>query len=281
MRWEEIMITLRDWAYAEPVKITGPEDGCSFYHWMDLPLSPSATGSVTVPGAWDLRGRFQDYIGGVDVAGKSVLDVGTATGWISFEAERHGAAQVVGLDAADDVVPQHVPYPQVVGRTRPMTSATGELISDRTSIRRSYWLCHKRLDSSAAVVYGDVYKVGEHISGADVVIVGQILVHQRDPLEALLQCARSADDTLIIVEGSFESDQPVMKFCGLNGVYYSWFLLSSAMYVTYLKLLGFELQSVTKNLYRCTHADAAPEMEVWTYVAKRVGPTLGRANQSA
>jgi O-methyltransferase len=276
MDWGEIVITLRAWTHAEAVKVAGPEDGCSFHHWMDLPSLPPVSGCVTIPGAWDLRGRFQDYVGGVDVAGKSVLDVGMATGWISFEAERHGAAQVVGLDAADDVVPQHVPYLQVVDRRRPMMTANGERVSDRTSIRRSYWLCHERLGSSAAAVYGDVHKMGEHISGADVVIVGQILVHQRDPLEALLQCARTADDTLIIVEGSFESDQPVMKFCGLNGVYYSWFLLSSAMYVTYLKLLGFEVKSITKNLYSCTHADATPEMEVWTYVAKRIGPTFGR-----
>ncbi|MDR3469544.1 MAG: class I SAM-dependent methyltransferase [Xanthobacteraceae bacterium] len=271
-----MVIRLRDWTYAQPVKVAGPEDGCQFYHWMDVPHPPPATGYVTVPGAWDLRGRFEDYIGGVDVAGKSVLDVGTATGWISFEAERHGAAQVVGLDAADDVVPQHVPYLRHGDRDRPATPAAGEYMPFRTGIRRSYWLCHERLGSSAAVVHGDIYKAGEHISGADIVIVGQILVHQRDPLEALLQCARAADDTLIIVEGSFETDQPVMKFCGLNGIYYSWFLLSSAMYVEYLRLLGFELKSVTKNLYRCTHADATPEMEIWSYVARRVGPTLGR-----
>lgn len=268
------MIRLRDWSYAEPLKVADPGDGCDFYHWMDLPRRPPASGTVTVPGAWDLRGRFRDYTGGVDVAGKSVLDVGTATGWVSFEAERHGAAQVVGLDAADDVVPQHVPCLRSAEHDRPAASAADDPY--RTGMRRSYWLCHERLGSSAAVVYGDVYKVGDHVSGADVVIVGQILVHQRDPLEALLQCARVADETLVIVEGSFDSNQPVMKFCGLNGIHYSWFLLSSAMYVEYLRLLGFELTSVTNNRYRCTHADATPEMEIWTYVARRVGPTRGR-----
>ena len=46
---------------------------------------------------WDLRGRFDEYIGGVDVAGKSVLDIGTATGFLSFEAEKRGA-RVVSFD---------------------------------------------------------------------------------------------------------------------------------------------------------------------------------------
>ena len=39
-----------------------------------------------VHGQWDLLGKFEEYVGGVEVAGKSVLDVGTATGFLSFEA---------------------------------------------------------------------------------------------------------------------------------------------------------------------------------------------------
>jgi hypothetical protein len=35
-----------------------------WYHSMDLP------GIGPVEGAWDLRGRFDDYIGHVDLAGK-------------------------------------------------------------------------------------------------------------------------------------------------------------------------------------------------------------------
>lgn len=271
-----VMITLKGWEYAAPIKVSGPDDGCNFYHWMDLPAFPSTTAYITVPGVWDLRGRFSDYIGGVDIRGKSVLDVGTATGWISFEAERHGAAQVVGLDMADDVKPQHVPYVTFVDRDRPQQEQPASIPRVPPSIRRAYWLCHSRYASSAKVVYGDVHKVGDHISGADIVIVGQILVHQRDPLNALWHCARAADDTLIIAEGSFESDTALMHFGGVNGNYYSWFLLSSGMYIQYLKILGFEVRSITKNKYRCTHVDASPEMEVWTYVAKRVGPTLGR-----
>ena len=270
------MITLRDWSYAAPIAVSGPDDGCIFYHWMDLPYFPSTAGYVTVPGSWDLRGRAQDYLGGVELAGKSVLDVGTATGWISFEAERQGAAQVVGLDMADDVQPQYVPYVQYVDRDKPQIEEVAKTTKVKPSVRRGYWLCHRLFNSSAKVVYGNIYKVGDHISGADVVIVGQILVHQRDPLEALLQCARVADDTLVIIEGSFESDRPLMQFGGVNGNYYSWFLLSTSLYAEYLKILGFEIRSITKNQYRCTHVDAPPEMEIWTIVAKRVGPTLGR-----
>ena len=63
-----------------PPRIVENLDDCYFYHTMDLP------GVGVMRGHWDLRGRFADYVGGVDVEGKSVLDVGAATGFLSFEA---------------------------------------------------------------------------------------------------------------------------------------------------------------------------------------------------
>src|SRR5436853_85936 len=43
-------------------------DECFFYHTMELP------GLGVVRGQWDLRGRFDEYVGGVDVKGKRVLE---------------------------------------------------------------------------------------------------------------------------------------------------------------------------------------------------------------
>src|SRR3982074_21605 len=76
---------------AEPRYVDSPDD-CFFYHTMDLP------GFGEVRGQWDLRGRFDEYIGGVKVAGKSVMDGGAATGFLSFEAEKSGATRVLSFD---------------------------------------------------------------------------------------------------------------------------------------------------------------------------------------
>ncbi len=67
-------------------------DECWFYHVMDLP------GLGLVGGHWDLRGRIHEYIGHVEFAGKRVLDIGTASGFLTFEMERLGA-EVVSFDA--------------------------------------------------------------------------------------------------------------------------------------------------------------------------------------
>lgn len=68
----------------------------------------------------------------------------------------------------------------------------------------------------------------------------------------------------------------MMTFCGLNGNFYSWFHLSTKMYQRHLEILGFEVASIRKSAYRCNHADLTGGGEVWTIVAKRKGPTLGR-----
>jgi hypothetical protein len=93
-------------SFVTPRLINDPAE-CWFYHTMDLP----EVGTVTSKEAWNLRGGFSDYIGHVDLRGKSFLDVGTASGFSSFEAEKAGAAEVTSFDAERASQLQRVPYP--------------------------------------------------------------------------------------------------------------------------------------------------------------------------
>src|SRR5262245_1664122 len=70
--------------YQQPRHVERVED-CDFYHAIDLPgLGPQK-------GRWDLRRDPAEYFGNVDVAGKTILDVGTGSGFIGFEMEKRGA----------------------------------------------------------------------------------------------------------------------------------------------------------------------------------------------
>ena len=53
------------------------EGDCDFYHAVDLPDGRS------IDGPWDLRGRELDYLGGVEVGGSRVLELGPASGAIT------------------------------------------------------------------------------------------------------------------------------------------------------------------------------------------------------
>src|SRR6185437_2001229 len=86
----------RPWPFSEC------QDGF-FYHSMDFPDGTS------VQGHWDIRGKFDSYIGHYPIAGKTVLDVGTATGFLAFSAERAGA-RVTALDTKNAAEFRRIPH---------------------------------------------------------------------------------------------------------------------------------------------------------------------------
>jgi len=230
-------------------------EDCIFYHVMDLP----GVGTVDSYGSWDLRDRFADYTGGVELAGRSFLDVGTASGFLSFEAEKRGAS-VTSFEAASAASRQLFP--------------AGE--AERAKHER-YWLgmvngyrfAHRCLGSRAAAVYGDVHHLAEQVPQHDVVLLGQILVHLRDPLAALRQATLVARETLIIAEGSFEAEAPLAVFLGGGGTDQSWWHLSVPLYRKFLALFGFDLAQAAKQSYRCNDPVLPRDVDVWTFVAHR------------
>ncbi len=234
---------------------------CWFYHSMDLPEIG------LVHGGWDLRGRLDDYLGGVDISGKRVLDVGTASGFLTFEMEKKGA-QVVSFDAENE----HQIQIPIFNQHDPKQDAGQRLLSARNYLERmknSYWLAHRLFDSNAKVVYGDIYKIPQKIGMFDVVLVSQILVHLRDPVGALIQAGVFSSDALIITEGVFSNDKPLQKLipCSETELGTGWWILSTGLYKEVLGLMGFEITSLSTNLYDCRTRKR--DIGVTTIVAKR------------
>src|SRR5204862_6196738 len=183
-------------------------DECFFYHTMELP------GVGLVRGQWDLRGRFDDYVGGVGVEGKTVLDVGTATGFLSFEAERRGAARVVSFDMSDVRQQTLLPfkdklYYQDRERWAELYGAEVE------KWKNAYWLCHRLLGSRAEVYYGNIYELPAELGQFDVAIVGSVLEHLSDQITALASIARLTNDTHVLVSPLLVSDDCIARFGAL------------------------------------------------------------------
>ena len=239
--------------FAEPRRVERLEE-CWFYHVMDLPQ----LGTVNHFGSWDLRGRFADYTCHVDVRGKTFLDIGAASGFLSFEAERHGAI-VTSFDVAtgDEVN---------VDAGTPAAAKRDEVVR----MQNGYWLAHRLLDSRARAVYGDAMQLSQLVEPHDVVILGQILVHMREPIALLEQAAKVAKETLIIAEGSFHSKHPTARYWGtiypgLN----SYWHLSDRLYAECLNQYGFDIKRVRQDRYRCNHPASEGMAEIWTFVAQR------------
>ena len=117
-----------------------------WYHAFELP-----DGRV-LPGAWDLRGHESAYLGGVDVAGKRVLELGPATGYLTFYMERMGAEVVAfeaGFDVSIDVMP-------VQGREDP--EERRQVMQDTIDRNHdAWWYLHRTIGSSAKFVQGNIY----------------------------------------------------------------------------------------------------------------------------
>src|SRR5436305_1800586 len=100
-------------------------------------------GHGEVTGDWDLRAHTADYLGQVELAGKRVLEIGPASGFLTFYMESRGA-DVVCVDV-DDVRPwDFVPQAAIMGEAL--------IERHRQHIRRmknGFWFAHRKFGSRA------------------------------------------------------------------------------------------------------------------------------------
>jgi SAM-dependent methyltransferase len=253
----------RDALLAPPRQIERLED-CFFYHAIALP------GFGLVPAHWDLRGRFDDYIGGVDVRGKSVLDIGTATGFLTFEAENHGATRVLSFDQRDGADQAFLPFkdkPPYRDRARWAEQYRAEI----ERWKNAYWLCHRLLGSKAEVYYGDIYDLPTELGELDIAIVGSVLEHLSDPITALGSIARLTKERIVVVTPLLETEDRIARFEGKANrpeADFTWWTYSLGTYREVFEMLGFAIEKVSSATYRYVYADRDEERS--TIVARRV-----------
>jgi SAM-dependent methyltransferase len=233
--------------FAEPQHIADLSD-CWFYHSMDLP------GIGEVRGQWDLRPTIDAYLGRLDYAGKRVLDVGTASGYLSFAMEGRGA-EVVSFDIDSferrHVVPYAQPRPDGISADEAAVLMGQELVR----LRRGYWLAHRVLGSRARVCYGDISELDADALGAfDVVILGMVLPHLRDPFAALASVARLRARAIVIAQQMPQTEEAIGYFlpeAGRHDLYDAWWSLSAAGLTRMLGVLGYEVTRAETCQHAC------------------------------
>lgn len=210
-----------------------PADRCDFYHTMEWP-----NGDVT-PGVWDLRGRERSYLGWVDVAGRSVLEFGPASGYLSFYMEQQGG-RVVTFDLPPGVPTDILPQ---VGHDLDAHRRLNLAYMER--VRNSWWYAHERRQSKARAVYGDIYRLPRDLPRFDVATFGSILMHLSRPFFALQQAAELTDKALIVTEPipaiPVEPDRPITEFAPIetSKTVVVWWQHTPAAIIRMLRVLGF------------------------------------------
>lgn len=243
--------------YAEP-RLVESIDDCYFYHKMDLP------GLGTVGGEWDLRDREGAYLGDVPLSGRRVLELGTASGGLCRYMDGQGA-EVVGFDLSPEHSWDLVPF------ARFDVDALRE--GHREHIRRlnnAWWLVHRACGLRARLVHGTVHDIPGSIGRVDVSTACAILLHLRDPFQALANAARLTDEAMVVTEVHPEQPEgsglgttvpPAARSPHPGAVYFmpnyraddpggawAWWSLPPEAIGQFLGVLGFEDMTVTEHL---------------------------------
>ena len=223
--------------FAVPREVTDI-NACHFYHVMDLP------GFGTTDGLWDLRKTVDAYLGRVRFAGKRVLEIGPASGFLTFEMERRGA-DVVCVDLPPDHAWDFVPF-----ATLDTDQTSGERAEYMEYMRNGFWFAHRAFGSRAKVFYGTADTLPASVGRFDVALLAAVLLHCRDPLGVIDTCARRAD-TLIIVEMLCEDIEghAVQRLAPSpqNRDWSIWWHFSTSFFRNYLAVIGFSRLQITTH----------------------------------
>lgn len=237
---------------------------------MDLP------GYGFIAGDWDLRADVDNYLGNQDFRGKTVVDVGTGSGYLCFEMEKRGAT-VTAFDRffleSDDSMGQ-IPYADFEQRFG-MTLA--ERVAERrymvNRMQNSFWLSHRALQSKAKLYCGTAYDCPAELGQFDYAFFGSVLLHLQNPVQALISFARAARQKVIVTE-PYENiggaaDTPVM-FLRANATdknQDTWWYLTPVFLQSLLGVLGFPKSQVTVHYARFVPSQA--DVRMYTVVAER------------
>lgn len=136
-----------------------------WYHVLDLP------GGVTTEGYYDLR-KVVNRILPDDLSGKRCLDAATASGFFAFEMEKRGAAEVVAIDL-DRIEQRDWQMPW-------------KLTPHANAVANSFAYAKEAFGSQATRIPCSLYDASPDKLGTfDFVFIGSVLLHLRDPVQAL------------------------------------------------------------------------------------------------
>ncbi|HEV2813680.1 MAG TPA: class I SAM-dependent methyltransferase [Solirubrobacteraceae bacterium] len=210
-----------------------------WYHSIELP-----DGTVT-PGAFDLRPSTGIVPLPERLDGKRCLDVGTWDGFWAFEMERRGAAEVVAIDVED---PDRWDWPP---RERLRKERGGlAVLAERKPPGAGFTHAARALGSKARRVDRSVYDLDPEVDGRfDLVFVGSLLLHLRDPVGALARvravCAGEAvvADTVEAIPSLLRPRTPTARLEGLERPW--WWLPNRAGLHRIVESAGFEIVART------------------------------------
>lgn len=234
---------------APPRQVDRLED-CLFYHTMELP------GIGLIRGEWGLRRSEAVYLGQINLEGRTVLEIGPASGHLSFWMERQGA-KVVAYDLDEHQEWDLVPYDGM--NLSQIALERREILK---KLNNSWWFARACLRATSLCAYGSVYNLDASLGKFDIVTLNSVLLHTRDPFLALRRAAERSEKQIVVTDVSerqFAASNPEagaelsMHFIprsALRSPLDAWWYIPSGLTAEMLKILGFASVDITFHQHR-------------------------------
>jgi tRNA (mo5U34)-methyltransferase len=193
-----------------------------------------------------------------DVRGLRCLDVGTYDGFLAFELERRGAAEVVALDIGRH---EDWDWPAELRARGP------EHLAERAGPKgNGFEIAREALGSSVELVVASVYDLApERVGTFDLGVCGSLLLHLRDPVGALGAIRSVCDggaflsaEQVSLGLGALGPRRPLARVGPGEGLH--WWVPNAAAHTRMLEAAGFEVVR-RSGLYCVPFGPAHPPVE--------------------
>jgi hypothetical protein len=255
---------------------------CSFYHVQEIP-------GLTKPtvGPFDLRKNIDQLLGNCTFKNKKVLELGPASGFITFYLESLGAKMTcIDLSIKKDkwdIVPH-------ANKNWKKNQLYG--LKALSKCRNAFWFAHKQHKSKAKLIETHINNLPQSTPIHDYGIVATVLLHIQNPFLALQKMSSKVKERMIISDfiddmGTVSSNKfklsniskyvlrkyfhkdTFTKFLPQGGKtnlnYNTWWKLSTATIIEMMNILGFEKEKYLEHIQYCNNKP----IDMYTIVFKR------------
>jgi SAM-dependent methyltransferase len=212
-----------------------------------------------VRGDYDIGADVAGYGFPESLVGKSVLDIGTGAGWFAHFFEQLGA-DVTTVDARGycdfDVYgrPGYLPI-EHEGREPDRFDERGRPVYF-SPVSRGFWIMRDLLGSNIRYVNAKVYDIRPELFEGrtfDLVFLGAILCHLRDPIGALMAAHSVCDGQVMastpVVLGEPEEETAPRQYLPYTAVdKISWWLPNAACFRHWFLAAGFENVDISREV---------------------------------
>lgn len=245
-------------AFTEVRRASPRFEDCIFYHSITTP-------DGDIPGEWDLRDTVDAYLGNVPFDGRSVLEIGPASGFLSFHMERAGASVTAvepTMERLWDTFPLH---------GFDVDTWRREFFDTITGVRNSFWYLHHLYGSQVRLIETVPEAIPQAVGDFDIGLLGSILLHTRNPFSILESVAARVRDTMIVTE-LFDSnlgEAPVMRLIPWPEAptIDTWWAFTPTFFTQALHCLGFPHTEV--SIHHQKRGPAGELIPLYTVVGRR------------